>query len=72
MFVRKNYPGKGISKQILSKKEEWVRLLNLREPVLETGNKQAEAIGFYEKYGFTRTQNYGPYIGGENSICIIK
>jgi putative acetyltransferase len=39
---------------------------------LETGKGQPEAIGLYEKAGYSVIENYGPYIGIENCICMKK
>jgi GNAT superfamily N-acetyltransferase len=72
MFVNKNFRGQGISKKILTELETWALELGYNFALLETGYKQYEAIGLYEKYGFRKTDNYGPYIGIETSICMKK
>ncbi len=38
--------------------------------ILETGRKQVEAISLYKKLGFHVIENYGQYIGDDNSICM--
>jgi hypothetical protein len=40
--------------------------------VLETGKRQPEAIGLYEKSGYKAIPNYGQYAGVENSVCFEK
>ena len=40
--------------------------------VLETLYKQEEAIGLYEKAGYATVDNYEPYVGLKNSICMKK
>jgi putative acetyltransferase len=72
MFVNKNYRRRGISKKILTELETWAIELGYDFALLETGYKQKEAIGLYEKYGYRKTDNYGPYIGIETSICMKK
>ena len=72
MFVNKNYRRQGISKKILTELETWAIELGYDFALLETGYKQKEAIGLYEKYGYRKTDNYGPYIGIETSICMKK
>lgn len=72
MFVRKDYRGKGISKLVLTELEAWAGENGFKTAVLETGIGQPEAIGLYVKGGYIKTENYGPYIGNRNSVCMKK
>jgi len=72
MFVDKNYRGMGLSKVILKKLENWAAEKGFSFLLLETGHKQNEAIGLYKTSGYQVTENYGPYIGVETSICMRK
>lgn len=36
---------------------------------LETGTLQPDAIAFYERHGYRRIENYGPYVGEPLSVC---
>jgi len=72
MFVTPAQRRKGFSKNILSALEKWAQELGYSIARLETGKGQPEAIGLYEKAGYIVTENYGPYIGIENSICMKK
>jgi GNAT superfamily N-acetyltransferase len=72
MFVLQEYRGKSIAMQILSELEAWAVELGKSKTVLETGQKQPEAIALYFKAGYLRTPNYGQYIGIENSLCFEK
>lgn len=72
MYVLREMRGKGISKMILSELEKWAFEKNFKKVVLETGVRQNEAIGLYKKSGYVVTENYGPYIGMINSICMEK
>ncbi len=72
MFVKTDCRGKGISKLILNELENWATELGFSRAVLETGKKQSEAIGLYEKSGFERIDNYGQYIDLPNSVCFEK
>ena len=58
MFVRKDYRGQGISKTILVELETWAQEYGFKYVILETGNKQPEAIGLYEKSGYQQIDNY--------------
>lgn len=72
MFVKSEFRGQGISKQILAELEKWASEKGFTRAVLETGNKQHEAIGLYTRMGYSRIANYGPYADMENSICMAK
>lgn len=72
MFVKLDYRGKGISKLVLNELEKWALELGYENAVLETGMKQFEAIGLYSKCGYVKIENYGQYIGNNNSICMGK
>jgi putative acetyltransferase len=72
MFVLPNYRGKSVAQQILEELESWTLEMGRTKTVLETGQKQPEAIALYFKSGYQRTPNYGQYIGIENSLCFEK
>jgi ribosomal protein S18 acetylase RimI-like enzyme len=40
--------------------------------ILETLYKQIEAINLYQKVGFRIGDNYEPYVGLTNSVCMSK
>jgi len=72
MFVRPELRKKGIASAILLELENWAKERGIKNAVLETGTKQTEAIALYEKKGYKRTENYGPYVGVETSLCFKK
>lgn len=72
MYVQPASRGKSIAIQILTELETWAKELGMSKTVLETGQKQPEAIALYFKAGYLRTANYGQYIGIENSLCFEK
>jgi len=72
MFVKPERRGCGIAGSILSELESWANELNFSECILETGWKQPEAIGLYQKSGYETIPNYGQYAGIENSVCMRK
>lgn len=72
MFVPLHERGKGIASQVLAELEAWCLELGYKECVLETGIKQPEAIGLYERNGYRVIPNYGQYVAVENSICFSK
>jgi len=72
IFVRKEYRQRGLAKLIVSTLEELASNRNYKSCILETGVKQTEAISLYRKLGYEVMDNYYPYIGNENSICMKK
>ncbi len=72
IFVRKEYRKQGISKLILKDLELLAEARGYKACVLETGLRQLEAINLYKSNGYQIIENYGPYIGMENSICMKK
>jgi GNAT superfamily N-acetyltransferase len=72
MFVAESHRGRGISKMILKELEAKAREAGFTKSVLETGIKQHEAMGLYNKAGYTLTENYGQYKGMPLSICFEK
>lgn len=72
MFVKEIKRGTGVASFIIHELETWAKELGYKQVVLETGNKQYEAISFYKREGYTITENYGKYIGMPSSICMKK
>jgi GNAT superfamily N-acetyltransferase len=72
MFVRPEYRGQKIAASILQQLENWAMELNISGTVLETGIKQPDAIHLYRKSGYIVVENYGPYKGLPESICMQK
>ena len=72
MFVNPYFRGLGISTSILSELTVWAKELNYSQIVLETGKQQQESINLYTKYGFSIIDNFGPYIGSIESVCMGK
>ncbi|KGD69082.1 N-acetyltransferase [Flavobacterium aquatile] len=72
MYTLPQFRGKGIASKILSDLELWATEENYKIAVLETGFMQKDAISLYQKLGYVITENYGQYIGVENSICMKK
>lgn len=72
MFVLPEMRGKQLAAQILQELENWAINEGYCKAVLETGHKQTEAIRLYTVAGYSLTENYGQYIGMEESICYRK
>jgi len=72
MFVDPRYRGQGIGKIVLNSLERWATELGYSYCILESGNKQPEALALYERVGYARIPNYGQYASDENSVCMKK
>ncbi len=72
VFVRKEYRGQGLSKQLMSCLEDRAKSKGFHTLILETGAALVEAIGLYRKIGYQIIENYGQYKGMKESICMQK
>lgn len=72
VFVKKENRRQGLSKKVINELEKLVKAKGYKYAVLETGKKQIEAINLYKSSGYEMIENYGPYVGYENSICMKK
>jgi GNAT superfamily N-acetyltransferase len=72
MFVMPEYRGKGIAATILKELEDWAKELGFTYCILETGIKMKDAIRLYQRNAYTPIENYGPYAGLDNSVCMKK
>ena len=72
MFVMPEMRGKQLAGQLLQELETWAIEDGFTKAILETGVRQVEAIHLYTRSGYYLTENYGQYIGMEDSICYRK
>lgn len=72
MYVPPDKRGKGIASLILKELESWAKELDYAKCILETGEKQPEAISLYKKNNYQVIQNYGQYADVISSVCFEK
>jgi GNAT superfamily N-acetyltransferase len=72
IFVSKENRGQGLSKIIVNELEILGKGKGYKYALLETGIKQYEAINLYKNTGYQIIENYEPYIGNTNSVCMKK
>lgn len=70
MFSDRSEPGVGSA--LLSFLETSAKQMGYRELKLETRHINLRAVNFYEKNGYVRIDNYGPYTGREEAVCFSK
>ena len=72
MFVTAAARGGGIGGRLLAELEAWARRAGITRLVLEAGDRQAEAIRFYEASGFVAIPCFGEYAEASLSRCYEK
>ncbi|MEU5339913.1 MULTISPECIES: GNAT family N-acetyltransferase [unclassified Streptomyces] len=72
MFVIGEARGNGLARRILAALEDDARAAGRIRMVLETGNKQPEAIALYASSGYEPCVKFGHYRFHEDSHCFAK
>jgi GNAT superfamily N-acetyltransferase len=72
MFVLPEARGLGLAQLVIKEIEAEAKNQGFKLLILETLYKQTEAINFYEKSGFSIVENYEPYVGLSQSVCMSK
>lgn len=72
MFVPLELRGQGIASQVLQELEKWCKELGFEKCILETGQKQPEAIRLYHKNNYRVIPNFGQYKEVASSVCFEK
>jgi GNAT superfamily N-acetyltransferase len=72
MYVIPERRGTGLGRRVLVELEEHAARLGYGGIVLETGDRQQEAVGLYESYGYARIPCYPPYDSRALSLCFEK
>ncbi len=72
IFVDPAFRRLGIAGGVLRELEACAAAKGFDRAVLETGVRQSEAIRLYEKSGYRRIENYGPYKSMPSSVCFEK
>ena len=72
MFTATAVRGRGVARKLLVAIEESARAAGCRRVILETGDRQPEAIALYEASGYTRIDDFGYYAGEEGVLSYAK
>lgn len=72
IFVAPQFRGRGLSKILMRELEERALRLRYDRLILETGYLLEASVGLYTSVGFTQIENYGPYVGMDESLCMGK
>lgn len=72
MYVDPRHRGNGASTALLRALEREASECGISRLLLETGPAQPDAIRFYEREGYERIENFGPYRGEPLSVCYAR
>lgn len=72
MFVQPAHRGSGAASAILNQLEQFGRERGWDRLVLETGDRQPDAVRFYEREGYRPIPKFGYYLDSPNSLCFEK
>lgn len=72
MYVSPQWRGHGLARHMLAALEDLARTIGARRVVLETGERQPEAMRLYETSGYQRIEGFGYYCGAELSVSYGK
>jgi GNAT superfamily N-acetyltransferase len=72
MYVVPEARGRGLGRRLLEDLEAQARAFGYTGIVLETGDKQPEAVGLYASSGYERIPCYEPYAERALSMCFEK
>lgn len=70
VWVEPDCRGKKIGTQLMEQIEEKARLMGFKRTILQTRPIMSDAVGLYEKRGYTLIENYPPYDKLEGAICM--
>lgn len=70
MYVRPHARGRGIASALLAALEAEASALYAERLVLETGERQGEALGLYRRAGYEQIDRFGEYVDSPLSLCM--
>jgi len=72
MFTVPAARGRGVARRILAAIEESARERGRKRVILETGDRQPEAIALYLRSGYERIEDFGYYKGEEGVLSYAR
>jgi GNAT superfamily N-acetyltransferase len=72
MFTSPAARGRGLGRRMLATIEESAREAGCERVILETGDRQPEAVSLYESAGYARIDDFGYYTGYEGVLSYAK
>ncbi len=72
VFVHAGARGSGASRALMAELERIGRERGARRLILQTGDRQPDAVTLYERIGYTRIPSFEPYAAFDFSLCYEK
>lgn len=72
VYVAPAVRGSGVSKVLMAELERVALTQGSARLILQTGDRQPDAVALYEKIGYTRIEIYPPYLDLDFSNCYEK
>ncbi|REE95041.1 GNAT family N-acetyltransferase [Thermomonospora umbrina] len=72
MYIRPEYRGTGAARMLLTALEDAAGSLGATRIILQTGDRQPEAVRLYERAGYARIPVFPPYEWMSFAICMEK
>jgi GNAT superfamily N-acetyltransferase len=72
MYTEPRWRGQGIASALLAAIEESARVAGKKRIVLETGDRQPEAIALYKSAGYRRIEDFGFYQGHKGVLSFAR
>ncbi|WP_345800428.1 MFS transporter [Microbacterium sp. AZCO] len=72
VYVEPSSRGSGLSRALMAELESVARDAGVGRLILQTGDRQPDAVALYEKIGYTRIPIYPPYLDISFSNCFEK
>ncbi|AIE84553.1 GNAT family N-acetyltransferase [Fimbriimonas ginsengisoli] len=72
MYVDPDHRGRGVGAQVLRELEAWAAEAGASTAILETSKRLQSAVRLYQRSGYRVIENYGPYVGVHDSVCMEK
>lgn len=72
MFTATAARGRGLGRRMLTTIEESAREAGYKRVILETGDRQPEAVRLYESAGYVRIDDFGYYAGKDGVLSFGK
>ena len=64
--------GSGLARELVARLEQAASDCGMSQILLETGDRQTRAVGFYEALGYTHIPVYGDHVGKWWAVCFEK
>ncbi|SFU92856.1 GNAT family N-acetyltransferase [Butyrivibrio sp. M55] len=72
VWVEPSCRGRHIAKSLMNQIEDRAQKLGYKRAILQTREIMADAVGLYEKLGYSKIEKYPPYDNLVGAVCMAK